>query len=188
MKFFKQKQILLTMLILIALSIATIKVYAVQPSSSLSYQGIDVSDWQGYINYSEVKNAGIDVVYIKSSQGSNWKDPYFELNYENAKANGLKVGVYHFLTATNTFDAEQEAEFFAQTISGKQIDCKLAMDFESFGGIDTYQINEVSKAFLTKTKELTGKEMVIYSDLYNATNVFRRRISKRISIMDCILW
>lgn len=76
--------------------------YAITPSSNPQYQGIDVSDWQGYIDYSQVRASGIEVVYIKSSQGSNIKDPYFDINYENAKANGLKVGFYHFLTATNT--------------------------------------------------------------------------------------
>ena len=75
--------------------------YAISEQSSAIYEGIDVSDWQGYIDYSKVKQAGIDIVYIKSSQGNNIKDPYFDLNYENAKANGLKVGFYHFLTATN---------------------------------------------------------------------------------------
>ncbi len=42
------------------------------------------------------------MVYIKASQGDNIKDPYFDVNYENAKANGLKVGFYHYLTATTT--------------------------------------------------------------------------------------
>ena len=77
-------------------------VYAITPISTPRYQGIDVSDWQGYIDYNEVKNNEIDIVYIKASQGNNIKDPYFEINYENAKQNGLKVGFYHFLTATNT--------------------------------------------------------------------------------------
>ena len=76
--------------------------FAIWDTSSLNYEGIDVSNWQGYIDYKVVKNAGIDVVYIKASQGSNIKDSYFDINYENAKANGLKVGFYHFLTATNT--------------------------------------------------------------------------------------
>lgn len=76
--------------------------YAITPSSNPQYQGVDVSDWQGYIDYRQVRASGIEVVYIKSSQGSNIKDPYFDINYENAKANGLKVGFYHFLTATNT--------------------------------------------------------------------------------------
>lgn len=75
------------------------------------------------------------MVYIKASQGNNIKDPYFDVNYENAKANGLKVGFYHFLTATNTEEAEREAQFFASVISGKLPDCKLAMDYETFGGV-----------------------------------------------------
>lgn len=75
------------------------------------------------------------MVYIKASQGNNIKDPYFDVNYENAKANGLKVGFYHFLTATNTEEAEREAKFFASVISGKSPDCKLAMDYETFGGV-----------------------------------------------------
>lgn len=74
--------------------------YAITAQSELEYQGIDVSNWQGYIDYAEVKQSGIEVVYIKASQGSDFKDPYFDINYENAKANGLKVGFYHFLTAT----------------------------------------------------------------------------------------
>ena len=53
------------------------------------YRGIDVSNWQGYINYAEVKDAGIEVVYIKASQGSSIKDAYFDINYENAKNNGV---------------------------------------------------------------------------------------------------
>lgn len=75
------------------------------------------------------------MVYIKASQGNNIKDPYFDVNYENAKSNGLKVGFYHFLTATNTEEAEREAKFFASVISGKSPDCKLAMDYETFGGV-----------------------------------------------------
>ncbi len=94
--------------------------HAINASSDIRYQGIDVSDWQGYINYAEVKADGIDVVYIKSSQGNNIKDPYFDINYENAKNNGLKVGFYHFLTATNTQEAEQEARFFSSVISRKR--------------------------------------------------------------------
>lgn len=87
-------------------------VYAITPSSEPRYQGIDVSDWQGYIDYEQVRDAGIEIVYIKSSQGSNFKDPYFEINYENAKANGLKVGFYHFLTATNTRRSGARSKFF----------------------------------------------------------------------------
>lgn len=96
-------------------------IYALTTQSELKYQGIDVSDWQGYIDYNQVKNSGIEIVYIKASQGTDIKDRYFDINYQNAKANGLKVGFYHFLTATNVEQANQEAVFFASVISRKTI-------------------------------------------------------------------
>ena len=113
-------------------------IYAISEESSQVYDGIDVSDWQGYIDYSKVKQSGIEIVYIKSSQGSNIKDPYFDINYENAKNNGLKVGFYHFLTAKNVEQAKQEAQFFSHVISGKNPDCKLVMDYEIFSGISKF--------------------------------------------------
>ena len=152
--------------------------YAITPSSSDEYQGIDVSDWQGYIDYSSVKASGIDIVYIKASQGSHIKDAYFDINYENAKANGLKVGFYHFLTATNTEEAEQEAQFFASVISGKTPDCKLAMDYESFNGVGTDEINNISIAFLETVKRLTNRDVIIYSDLYNSQNTFNSKLAQ----------
>ena len=147
--------------------------YAVMPAGQITYEGIDVSNWQGYIDYNAVRNDGVDLVYIKSSQGSNYKDPYFDINYENAKANGLKVGAYHFVTARSITEAQNEARFFASIISGKQLDCKLAMDFEEFGDLNSSQINDISRAFLEELKNITGKDTIVYSDLYNAQNTFR---------------
>lgn len=141
-------------------------------ASQQTTRGIDVSDWQGYIDYAQVKNAGIEVVYIKASQGDSIVDAYFRTNYENAKANGLKVGLYHFLTARSVEEAEQQATYFASVISGTSPDCKLAMDFEVFGDLNVAQINQVSLAFLQKVQSLTGKEVVIYSDASNASNTF----------------
>lgn len=154
-------------------------IYALSPQGELKYEGIDVSNWQGYIDYSQVKNSGIEIVYIKSSQGSNIKDPYFELNYENAKANNLKVGFYHFLTATNIQEAEQQAIFFSSVISGKQPDCKLALDYEQFGGVNKEQINQIAMAFIEKVKELTKKQVIIYSDLYNTESTFSREVAEQ---------
>ena len=142
-----------------------------------TYRGIDVSDWQGYINYSQVKNAGIEIVYIKASQGNSIVDSHFRTNYENAKANGLKVGLYHFLTATSVQEANEQATYFASVISGTSPDCKLAMDFEIFEDLNTAEINEISFAFLRKVQELTGKEVVVYSDASNASNTFNQELA-----------
>ena len=153
-------------------------VLAITPLSNLEYQGIDVSHWQGYIDYSEVRRSGIEVVYIKASQGTNIKDAYFEINYENTKANGLKVGFYHFLTATNTEEAEQEARFFASVISGKTPDCKLVMDYETFGGVGVQESNEIAQVFLETTRRLTNKDIIIYSDLSNSQSRFSSELAE----------
>ena len=175
-----KKILILTMIL--TLVFFTNVAYAITPASEPQYQGIDVSDWQGYIDYSQVRSEGIEIVYIKSSQGSNIKDPYFDINYENAKANGLKVGFYHFLTATTTEEAEQEAQFFASVISGKSPDCKLVLDYESFGGVGREQINEIAEVFLETTRRLTNKEVIIYSDLSNAKNTFNSSLAENYSL------
>ena len=146
--------------------------YALTPVSSLTYQGIDVSNWQGYIDYAEVRNSGIEIVYIKASQGTNIKDAYFDINYENAKENGLRVGFYHFLTATNTEEAVEEANFFASVISGKTPDCKLVLDYETFGGVGREEINLIARTFMEQVETLTKKQIILYSDLSNARNTF----------------
>lgn len=154
-------------------------VYATEASSSTIYQGIDVSQWQGDINYQKVAEDGIDVVYMKATEGTSYMDPYFETNYENAKQNGLKVGFYHYVLARTVEEAQDEAQFFASTISGKSPDCRLAMDFESFGNLNNTQINQISEAFLERLQELTGKEVVIYSDTFNARNTFSLSLASR---------
>ena len=151
--------------------------YAFGPSSSVIYDGIDVSEFQGAINFSEVKNAGIEVVYIRSSYGTN-VDPYFQTNYENAKENGLKVGFYHYVEATNVQEAIIEADFWASVIKDTEPDCKLAMDFEYFGDLNKYEINQIATTFLERTEQASGREMVIYSDAYNAIAVFDSTLIK----------
>ena len=177
----KKCRILFFMIIIKILVLINFNVsYALSPISEPIYEGIDVSNWQGYINYRLVKDSGIDIVYIKASEGTTFKDPYFEYNYRNAKENGLKVGFYHFLTATNVEQAKNQAQFFASVISGKAPDCKLAMDFEQFrNGITVKEINDISLAFMQSLRELTGKEIIVYSNLNDAQRVFNRNVSSQ---------
>ncbi len=164
---------------LLIITFLPLSVFATIASSSEILNGIDVSNWQGYIDYSEVKNSGIDIVYIKSSQGANIVDSYFKINYNNAKNSGLKVGFYHFLTARSEQEALEQADFFASVISNTNPDCKLAMDFEEFGNLSIEQINSISETFLERLKQITGKEVIIYSDTSNARNVFGKELAEK---------
>lgn len=158
------------------------KVLAFPASSSIIYDGIDVSEWQGNIDFAEVKASGIDIVYIKSSEGNRYIDPYFRTNYELAFQNDLNIGFYHFLTATTENDAIEQARFFASVVNGLDSDCRLAMDFEVFDRLSTQEINDISFAFLTEVQRLTGKETVVYSDAFNARNTFSRELASSFPI------
>lgn len=173
----KLKGIITIVLICIIQMIVCTSVYAIPPSSDVIYRGIDVSEYQGYINYNEVRNSGIDIVYIRSSEGTNFVDPYFRENYNNAKAAGLKVGFYHYVTSRSPSEAVIEADYFASVIEGTSPDCLLAMDFEYFGGLASYDVNAISRAFLERLEYVTGKKAIVYSDAYNAGNVFDSSLS-----------
>lgn len=151
--------------------------FAFSPSGDTIYEGIDVSSWQGEIDFSQVKASGIEVVYIKSSEGFRSVDSYFEQNYANAKNAGLKVGFYHYVTARSVEDAVKQANFFVSTISGKNPDCKLAMDFESFGSLGREEINQIALTFMQTVKNVSGKDVIIYSDEYNANSTFESNLA-----------
>ncbi|MFF5812908.1 GH25 family lysozyme [Peribacillus butanolivorans] len=142
------------------------------------FHGIDISEWQGEINFEKVKASGIEVVYIRSSEGNNYVDPYFHKNYEKAKKAGLRIGFYHYVTARSVSQAEYQAHFFVSLISNKEFNGKIAMDFEDLAGLTNSEINMISKAFIKRVEELSGKEAVIYSDASNATYVLDKSLTK----------
>lgn len=148
------------------------QVLAFGPSDETIYKGIDVSIYQGEIDFKKVKEDGIQVVYIRSSQGFSYVDSYFERNYQKAKENELKVGLYHYVTARTVDEAKRQARFFTSLASGKSLDCKLAMDFESFGNLSKSQVNEIGLAFLKEVERLSGKQAILYSNSYTASNIW----------------
>ena len=96
-------------------------------------KGIDVSKWQGQIDFNAVKKSGIDFVIIRAGYGKSLfqKDPCFEQNYERAKKAGLKVGAYWFSYALTPNEAVEEAHVFAEAIKGKQFDFPVFYDLEN---------------------------------------------------------
>lgn len=142
------------------------------------YHGIDVSVYQGNIDYRQVRAYGIEVVYIRAGEGSDYTDPYFEQNYRNAFSAGLKIGYYHYVTASNTAEAETQAEFFYSLIKGKPIDCYPAMDFESFPGLSDAEINEIARTYLETLSRLLGYHAAIYTDVNNIDTLWDASLSR----------
>jgi len=97
-----------------------------------TFKGIDVSQFQGNIDFGKVKKSGVEFVIIRAGFGwyAHQKDPFFEQNYKRAKAAGLKVGVYWYSYAMSEADAKEEAETCLSIIKGKQFEYPIYFDLE----------------------------------------------------------
>lgn len=98
--------------------------------------GIDVSKWQGKIDWKKVKSAGFDYAYIRvgyrGENGTIYKDEFAEYNIQQADKAGLLVGVYFFSTAISTAEAEEEANWTIKAIESYPISYPVVYDCEGF--------------------------------------------------------
>lgn len=141
-------------------------------------KGIDINMYQGNIDFGKVKASGIEIVYIKATEGVGYIDPYLSANYENAVANGLKVGFYHYFTPKNEEDTKAEAQAFYDAVKGKEAHCKYCLDIEVANGLDKNILSNLVKTFMEEIKMLTGKQVVVYT----FTNFARNNITDILSI------
>ena len=95
-------------------------------------KGIDVSSWQGVVDYRKVKASGINFVIIRAGFGRevSQKDNCFEQNYKNAKAAGLDIGAYWYSYADSAEDAVREAKACMEVIKGKKFEYPIFFDLE----------------------------------------------------------
>lgn len=115
------------------------------------YKGIDVSRHQGTIDWTKVKNAGIEFVMIRAGYGkySDQVDANFKTNIAGAQKAGIDCGVYWYSYALSTSDALAEAKVCYNTIKGYKLSYPVAFDIEdeSQMGLTTTQISNITKVF-----------------------------------------
>ena len=100
----------------------------------MAIKGIDVSEFQGEINWNEVKNDGIELAILKLGNiydyDTNYKDSKFETNYKNAKSQGIKVGAYIY-NYCNTVDTMKKGVKWAlEKLDSKKLDLPIYLDME----------------------------------------------------------
>ena len=108
-------------------------------NNSSGQLGIDVSKWNGNIDWNAVKNSGISYVIIRcgyrgSTTGALIEDPMFRSNIQGASKAGLKVGIYFFTQAVNEVEAVEEASMVLSLISGYNISYPVFLDVEATSG------------------------------------------------------
>ena len=133
--------------------------------------GIDVSKWQGNIDFTKVKNAGATFVMIRvGSQngvgGEYVLDKNFKQNIENALNNDLKIGAYFYSYADSEKEAKKQANWVIKQIKDYDIDLPIVFDFESFDAfnqmeLSIFGLNEVANSFI-ETVDNAGYKGVLY--------------------------
>ena len=140
------------------------------------FKGIDVSHWQGPIDWAKVKAAGIQFAIIKAggSDAGLYTDPRWEENYRGAKANGIAVGAYYFVgPACTTAEAGRaDAGRFLSQLAGKQLEYPVFMDVEATTANAKAGATEAAIAFCREL-EGAGYYAGIYSSTYSG---FRDRL------------
>jgi len=101
--------------------------------------GIDVSSYQGSINWTSVHNDGVVFAFTKATEGNYYEDAYYNGNMNNGKAAGVYMGAYHFCCPHQTTPATQ-ANYFWAFAGGKIVKDQKTLDpmldFEEFSGVD----------------------------------------------------
>ncbi len=130
--------------------------------------GIDVSQWQGEIDFNAVKNAGCSFVFIRvGTKFSGFTlDPYFKKNLDGALAAGLDVGVYLYTTDLTEASARESAKWVVSQLGGKKLTLPVAFDWEELDSFQSFGASfaDLNAAYIAFKNELAqnGCSAMIY--------------------------
>jgi len=131
--------------------------------------GIDVSTWQGDIDFNAVKNAGCDFVIIRMGYYYDHvvTDDYYFSNIEKATDAGLDVGVYFYTTDTTPEGVREHVKWIADNLENRKLDFPVAFDWEEFTnfqefGINLNDLNNLFEIFCTELENY-GYSGMLYS-------------------------
>jgi GH25 family lysozyme M1 (1,4-beta-N-acetylmuramidase) len=127
-------------------------------------EGIDVSHWQGAIDWSGVAYAGKRFAIMKATEGQTYLDAKYAWNHAYARAYGLRVGAYHFANpSTSANDAVLEADWFVQNMNIQPGDLNPALDLETSGGLSVAALQAWVGAWLNEVYAKVGMRPMIYT-------------------------
>ncbi len=130
--------------------------------------GVDVSKWNGTINWSKVKSAGINYAFVRcggrySSARTLFEDPTYAQNVSGATASGLRVGIYFYSSATTVAEAVEEASLAVTMAKKYNITLPVFIDIED-SAMPKGQLTEIAQAFC-QTVQSAGYTPGVYSSI-----------------------
>lgn len=148
--------------------------------------GIDVSTWQGEIDWNAVRDAGCQFAIIRMgySYGDIVIDDRFYANIEGARAAGIELSIYFYTTANNEDEICEQAEWIAENLGEANTDLPIGFDWEEFGSFQKYGMNikQINDLYALFNEEMAGYgyETMLYSSKNFLNNVWNEH-SKSIS-------
>lgn len=134
--------------------------------------GLDISHWQGDIDFDRVKESGVEFVYIRVGRGDGIGGDYvldkkFEQNIKGFNRVGIPVGVYFYSYANSKEDASKEAKWVLKQIKDYKVDLEIGFDWENWSSFQEFDLSfkkltEVAEAF-SKTVKAKGYTGMLYS-------------------------
>ena len=143
--------------------------------------GIDISHWQGNIDFQKVKEAGVEFVYIRGGRGNGIGGEYvidkkFEKNIEGFNKVGIPVGVYFYSFANSVQDATEEAKWVLQHIKNYDVDLEIVFDWENWSSFQEFDLSFKKLTNLAssfgKVVKNKGYQAMLYSSKNYLENVW----------------
>lgn len=163
------------------------KINPTKPANKNSYiLGLDISKWNGDIDWKSVKKANIQFVIIRAGYGTNYVDPFFKKNIEAAIDNGIIIGVYWFSYAHTYQQAKLEADKCYKTIKPykNKIDLPIFWDFEydsvNYANKNGHSINKKLASGMADTFCINIKNKGMQAGIYTNIDYSNRYFTKEV--------
>lgn len=146
----------------------TYESYGIKIPRRHSIHGIDVSYYQGKIDWQKVSKMDedgvkIDFAFIKATEGILSVDPYFQRNWREAAKSGIRVGAYHFFRPQKS--GLWQANFFLQTVNIEKGDLPPVVDVEGLDGVSPEKMRKELNAFIIRVEQRAKVKPIIYTGL-----------------------
>jgi lysozyme len=152
------------------LAVLAVAAVSSAPAGAATYaKGIDVSHFNGAIDWTQVATASYRFVYAKATEGSTLIDPTYSINRAGGKSFGLRVGGYHFARPAGATDparianAVAQADFFLTVAQPQPGELPPALDLETKNGLSQAALQTWTSAWLGEIAARTGVSAVVYS-------------------------
>jgi len=133
-------------------------------SHTVVRHGIDVSHWQGRIDWDRVARSGVRFVVAKATEGTWMVDPMYRRNRTHAQRNGLFFTAYHYANPSRQpGDAKREADWFLRHARLRGANLLPALDLEEHGGLSARELERWTFVWMRRVEKRLGVKPMLYT-------------------------